>query len=105
MTKLEQDMKQGKFYRYKTKPRIMPIVKWCSIILTILVALSLLISAIFGFIDNTVCLFSPASGEEGNVSMTMNAVFYLVLYLYNLQIVLVAPSFAVFANSSASTDT
>ena len=47
--KLNDDMKAGKFYRYKTQPKIIPIIKWASVICLMLLALSLILCGVFAF--------------------------------------------------------
>lgn len=65
--KINDDMKEGRFYRYKTKPRIIPIVKWISSVLMILLCVSLLVSGVFFYIlnnafDGTMFVIAAAFG-------------------------------------------
>lgn len=76
--KIQDDMVQGKFYRYKTKPRIIPIVKWISTILLMLLALSLLVAGVFAFMAYN--LKVSDGSETGSIPGVIGSgVFYLVM--------------------------
>lgn len=75
--KLTDDMKQGKFYRFKTQPKIIPIVKWISTIATMLLVVALLLASVFGFMMEGL---EVVSGEtSGPIRWVMNSVFYLIV--------------------------
>lgn len=77
--KLTDDMKQGKFYRYKTKPRIIPIVKWISVILMIILSVSLIVAAVFAFMSNGLQVTLSGDTEVSYLGGISSGIFYLVV--------------------------
>lgn len=75
--KLNDDMKTGKFYRYKTKPEIMPTIKLASCILMCMLSLALIIMAVFAFIANG--LQFNVDGKATSLSTVSYGVVYVLL--------------------------
>lgn len=74
--KVSDDIRNGKFYRYKTKPSIIPVAKIISIVCMMILILGLIVSAIFGFMaSNAVIHVNDGDLPFGGI---MNAVFYIV---------------------------
>lgn len=73
--KLNDDMKQGKFYRYKTQPRIIPIVKWFSFILMGLLSLSLILMGIFAFMANNLAV------NDGSQDLILGGIGSGIIYI------------------------
>lgn len=83
--KLTDDMKQGKFYQYKTKPAIVPIMKWMCVVGLILVALSTLISSIFIFMASSLkVLDSDDKVVKLGEGIIASGVIYLLLSLFSI---------------------
>ena len=74
--KLNDDINHGSFYRFKTKPKIIPIVKYISCILSIIMILALLTCAVLAFIATG--LEIKDGDETGNINYIMNGIFYIV---------------------------
>lgn len=84
--KLSDDMKQGSFYQYKTKPRIIPIVKWVSVIGMLLVALAALIASILIFIASPLQVVVQGDSQQETVrlgrAIISSGVMYIILALF-----------------------
>lgn len=74
--KINDDMREGRFYRFKTKPRIIPIAKWVAVILSMLLILGLLAAGIMAFIANGIEI--EASGKTGPLNLISNGIIYLI---------------------------
>ncbi|MCQ3908395.1 MAG: hypothetical protein MJ200_02325 [Mycoplasmoidaceae bacterium] len=79
--KLTDDMKQGKFYQYKTKPESIPIFKYICVTGIILIALSTLIAAILIFMSSALVVTkgedtAKISSEYGTIG---SGVMYILL--------------------------
>ena len=77
--KLTDDMKEGRFYRFKTKPTIIPKIKWLAIILLGLVAISLIIASIFIFISTSLKIV--VEGEAISIGSGYATIGSGVLYI------------------------
>lgn len=75
--KLNDDIKQGKFYRYKTKPRIVPIMKIISVILMILLSLTFIATAVFAFMAQN--LQVNVDGEALGLRTIDSGIIYIIL--------------------------
>lgn len=82
--KLNDDVRQGKFYRYKTKPAIVPIMKKISIILMIMLQVCLLAAAIFTFVATGLQAHEPVSGTTGELNFIFNGVFYIICAAFGI---------------------
>lgn len=75
--KLNDDMKQGKFYRFKTQPKIVPIMKIASSVLMILLSIGLIVMAVFAFMANNLAV---SQGEQhGILGGIASGVIYIVV--------------------------
>lgn len=83
--KLTDDMKQGKFYRFKTKPSIIPKVKWLAIILLGIVAIALITASVFVFIASSLKITDGDATESiGAVYATIGSgILYIVLAAFS----------------------
>lgn len=78
--KLNDDMKEGKFYRYKTQPKIIPTIKLVSCILMCLLSLGLITMAVFAFLANG--LQFNVDGKATPLSTISYGVVYILLALF-----------------------
>ncbi|XQP54996.1 MAG: hypothetical protein ACOQNV_02575 [Mycoplasmoidaceae bacterium] len=77
--KLTDDMKQGKFYQYKTKPQVIPIMKWICVIGLMLIGLGALIAAILIFMASSLTV---TDGEEtAKISAVFGTIGSGVMYI------------------------
>lgn len=75
--KLSDDMKAGRFYRFKTQPRIIPIIKWVSVILMMLLALGLLLTAVFAFMADQLTI--KIDSEQGSLGGIASGIIYIIV--------------------------
>lgn len=84
---LQKEMSEGKFYRYKTKPRAIPVIKWVGAILIILTCLSLILMAVFAFLTNNAKVIVEGSSDPVLFSTITDGIFFILfagLGVYNL---------------------
>lgn len=108
--KIQDDLESGKFYKYKTRPRIIPIMKWISVILGIILSGLFLTAGILAFIANIIVngvfyLFVVAFGVY-SIVVTMRTMVgkrakndnhkYFFSWPYTLMFVVLAVLFSVF---------
>lgn len=91
--KLQNDIISGVFYKFKTKPKIIPIIKIILSSLFILIALTSLLITIMGWVSNGL----QYKGDDGknititngaNIFSTIMMVFYIFVYVWVLKILL-----------------
>ncbi|MCQ2956453.1 MAG: hypothetical protein MJ233_00890 [Mycoplasmoidaceae bacterium] len=75
--KLNDDIKQGKFYRYKSKPRIVPVMKIISVVLMILLSLTFIATSVFAFMANN--LQVNVEGEVLGLRTIDSGIIYIIL--------------------------
>lgn len=74
--KLNDDIIHGSFYRFKTQPKIIPIVKMISFVLGIITILALITCSILAFISTGL---KVQDGEDTpKINYIMNGIFYLI---------------------------
>lgn len=91
--KLQQDAAKGTFYKYSTKPRIIPIVKKISLVLIAIAVLSLIVTSVFAFMTNGLAIRSVTDPTKtGTIGGVASGVLYILFagvgvyaFYYNLR--------------------
>lgn len=76
--KLQKEIINGQFYRFKTKPKAIPIIKWIATILVMLTSLGLILMSIFAFMANGIQ--ADLGGEVGKqpIPTITDGIFFLL---------------------------
>ncbi len=76
--KLQKEIIAGQFYRFKTKPKAIPIIKWIATILVMLTCVGLILMSIFAFMTHGIQVQPSGGGDPQQLSTITDGIFFLL---------------------------